>query len=789
MKHIGFLLAILMAAATCASAQWLEQTVALGDTMGGLSLDGGIVVNPVSGNVYIEGDPTQVFNPATAEKVRAIEASGSVVFCPPSGKGYIIGDSVVILDATADTVLGAARLPFLPASLAYSRASNKLYLASPNERDPLFVFDPDGDSVLRTVEVGYPVTALLWDSSWNRLYAGTRSHAALLLVVDCAADTIAAAVQPGLREVSGLALSTASHKLYCAGILDTSTAEAVVIVSTDSLKPIGDVPGLSLPDTMAYSPFTDRLYCSGLAGGDSLLIVDCRGDTVRGQMEAYVEVLAVNILNGKVYLGQYDPGPVLVIDTSDSVAGTIPVSTATDNYVGALTFRPDRNELYCAMAFDLAYVIDASADTVAGVLDYGVFTPRRMVHNPAGNKLYLLCPGADMVLVMNPDYSFRRIAGGATNSYAVPALNPSLNRLYVADIAALRVIDCNSDSLVSTVALPGVSRPVPVLVPDLNRLYVFSGSGTGDYVYAYDCLRDTSVRVLTLTDAVPCAVFDPRSNRVFFACEDAPSVRVLDPATNSVVKTFDLAGGSARGRMAVNPELGRLYYTDQSPNRMFTIDVLADSVVGSESLPWDIDTLFLNRRLGKLYLCSRDMARILVFDCQRGAIVDTVTADFHYAGLMNDRNDKLYLRYGAVVDCRYDSVVTWLAPSRVNQRCMAWNMIDNRVYQVYSHTLYIYRDDPSGVEEERPTEVGQLLTVLGNPARGAVKLRLQIPAGQQAALSVYDAAGRLMLKSQIPNLKSQIVRLDLRSRPAGIYYLRLESDGSAPAEAKVVLQR
>ena len=772
---------------TLGSAQWLERALVVGDTTGGLALRGGIVVNPVSGNVYIEGAPIQVFNPVTAEKVRAIGVPGSVVFCPPSGKGYIIGDSLVILDAAADTVLGTTTLPFLPVSYAYSRTSNRLYLGSPNERDQLLVFDPNGDSVLKAVEIGYPVTALLWDSAGDRLYVGTRSHAALLLVVDCGADTIAAAVPSGLRELDELALSTVSHKLYCAGVLDTSTAEAVVVVSTDSLRAIGEVPGLMLPDAMEYSSFTDRLYCLGLAGGDSLLIVDCRGDTIRGQIEAYVEALAVNTLNGNVYFGQGDSGTVAVMDTADSVAGLIRASEAAGSTVGALTFGPDRNELYCALTASRAYIIDASADTVARVIDYTTFTPRQMIHNPAGDKLYLLCPTQDAVLVMDSAcVTTACIYGGVTNSYALPVLNRTLNRLYVADRAALRVIDCNSDSLVRTVAMSGINRPVPVLVPDMNRLYVFPRAGSPYSVYAYDGLRDTAVRVLTLTDAAPCAVFDPRSNRVFFACEDPPTVRALDPATNSVVKTFDLVGGSNHGRMALNSDLGRLYYTDQSPNRMFTIDVLTDSVVGSESLPWDIDTLFLNRRLGKLYLCSRDMAKILVFDCQRGAIVDTITADFNRSALMNDRNDKLYLRNGAVVDCRYDSVVTLLVPGLSNPRCMAWNVVDNRVYQIYTHTLYVYRDDPSAIEEARTARLGPMLSVLGNPARGAVRLRLQIPAGQQAELSLYDAVGR-RVQSAICNLKSEM-ELDIRSMPAGVYFVCLEAGGFKVTD-KVVVQR
>ncbi|MCX6844675.1 MAG: T9SS type A sorting domain-containing protein [candidate division WOR-3 bacterium] len=770
-----------------AGAQWLERAVVVGDTTGGLNLRGGIVVNPISGNVYIEGDPTQVFNPATAEKVRAIEASGSVVFCPPSGKGYIIGDSVVILDAVVDTALGKTALPFLPVSHAYSYTSNRLYLGSPNERDQLLVFDPNGDSVLKTIEIGYPVTALLWDSAGDRLYVGTRSHAALLLVVDCAADTIAAVVQPGLREVSELALSTVSHKLYCAGVLDTSTVEAVVVVSTDSLRPIGEVPGLMLPDAMAYSPFTDRLYCPVLAGGESLLIVDCRGDTIRGQIEAYVEALAVNTLNGNVYFGQGDSGTVAVMDTADSVVGLIRVSDAAGNTVGALTFRAERNDLYCALGYDRAYVIDASADTVARVLDYTTFTPRQMVHNPAGNKLYLFCPTQDAVVVMDSaSVATKYLFGAVTNAYAVPVLNAALNRLYVADGASMRVIDCNLDLLTRTAAMPGISHPVSVMVPDINKLYVFARSGGGDYVYAYDCLRDTVVQLFHLSDAVPSAVFDPRSGRIFFACEDAPSVRVLDPVRDTVVRTFDLAGGSTKGRLAINSDLGRLYYTDQSPDSMYTIDVLSDSVVGSIPLPWDIDSLLLNRRLGKLYLCSRDVARVLVFDCGRGAIVDTITADFHLSALMNDRNDKLYLRYGAVVDCRYDSVVTQLVPGLSNPRCMAWNMVDNRVYQTYTHSLYVYRDDPTTIEETKTGQFGPMMTVLGNPARGAVRLRLQIPAGQQAELSLYDAVGR-RVQSAICNLQSEM-ELDIRSMPAGVYFVCLEAGGSK-ATGKVIVQR
>jgi hypothetical protein len=217
---------------------------------------------------------------------------------------------------------------------------------------------------------------------------------------------------------------------------------------------------------------------------------------------------------------------------------------------------------------------------------------------------------------------------------------------------------------------------------------------------------------------------------------------------------------------------------------MFTIDLLADSVIANESLPWDIDTMFLDRRLQKLYMCARDSARILVYDCNQARVVDTIAADYHYAGLLDELNDKLYLRNGAVVDCRYDSVVTTL-PESLSPRSMAWDAIDNRVFQATTSRLYVYRDGPYGVEEQQPVVTRPMLTVLGNPARNAVRVRLQIPPDQTGRLAVYDATGRLAHSASV--IRTSTLRLDLGAEPAGVYFVSLEV-GRTRTTDKVILQ-
>jgi len=778
-KSVLFVLVV--AFTSICSGQWLERQVILGDTLGGIYAPRGFATNPLSGSEYVAAMPVRIFDPATRLKVRDLDVSGGVVFCPSSGKGYVVWrETLLIVDAAADTTMGRAALSFVPDFQVYSPASNRLYLGA-NGADTLLVFDPDGDTVLHRIGIGAAARALVWDAARNRMYIGVASDAGVLKVLDCAADTLLPDVWIGFTTLEALALSTVSRKIYCTGTVSDSWG-GIVAVSTDSLVLVDTVTQSGEVDVMVYSPVTDRVYCPA-ADVESLLVIDCRSDSIRAQLEApYVTALAVSTLNGKAYVGLEDSTELVVLDTLDSIVGRIPTPNVPYQYTTTLAFRPDRNELYGITTSSRVFVVDASADTVTSVLNYATYLPRQIVHNPAGNKLYLLCPAQDEVLVVDSTFAVpKHILGGATDSDALPVLNPALNRLYVADGDALRVIDCNSDSLLESKPMYGIDAPIPVMVPYINRLFVFEGSGSADSVYAYDFLRNTVAAILYLSDGVPSAVFDPRTNRIYFACEDPPAVRALNPVTGIVERTFDLAGYSNDGRLALNLDLGRLYYTDQSPNRMFTIDLLAGSVIDTESLPWDIDTMFLDRRLQKPYLCSRQHVGILVYDCNRAKVIDTIAADYHYAGLLDELNDKLYLRYGAVVDCRYDSLVTTL-PDSLNPRSMAWDPIDNRVFQANANWLYVYRDGPYGVQEQK---VGFQERRCATIVRGVLFLprdMTEIRPGISDRVPrpvLLDISGRKVL-----DLRAGAN--DVRALPTGVYFIR-QSVGSRTT--KIVVQR
>jgi hypothetical protein len=97
--------------------------------------------------------------------------------------------------------------------------------------------------------------------------------------------------------------------------------------------------------------------------------------------------------------------------------------------------------------------------------------------------------------------------------------------------------------------------------------------------------------------------------------------------------------------------------------------------------------------------------------------------------------------------------------------------------------LLIKTDSLGGVmaavaEERLPAREHATFSVTPNPASGVARIEYSMPGSTKATLRVYDVFGRQVYSSL--GLRASSFRLDLRSMPAGVYMLRLESDlGSA----------
>jgi DNA-binding beta-propeller fold protein YncE len=407
-----------------------------------------------------------------------------------------------------------------------------------------------------------------------------------------------------------------------------------------------------------------------------------------------------------------------------------------------------------------------------------------MVHNPAGNELYAFCYNKDVVAVIGPDREVSGfIEGLPYQSDANAILNPVLNRLYVGDDSTLWVVDCNTKQVISTHELPYYDEMAFVLLADRGRLYVFprnTSDTLGYAVWVYDCWADEMVARIDLLAAAPDAVYHPASDLIYFCVKDTPSVRVLDPQTNTVVQTINAGRANRRDRLAVDLDRDRVYHACYRDDRLIVIDAMSATVLDSVDLERDVSMLVMNHEQDKLYMMrfSSTSGRFYIYDCLGDSLLPEKDYDPDYVALLNPRNDKLYFEGDnglRVIDCRNDSLVgDW--PEGRGVRYMAWNAIDNLVYASRrSSDIYVFADDPTGVEEMANAEVRM---------PNATIVRGMLPMTGRNPATLLDITGRRVL-DLLPGEN------DVSSLSPGVYFVFRASGAGRKASSvhKVVIQR
>jgi DNA-binding beta-propeller fold protein YncE len=790
------LAALLLAVAISPSpGQHLEFSTVLPDSLGSLYDPTDIIINPVSGNCWVASSGgLLVFDPVTRARVRRLEAYGTLVVCPDAGKGYAVApEGLTVLDLGADTVLGRVELPadaeYL--SAAWSRTTNRLYVAANH--------DDEWDHVVRVLDIATDewvaevpfedwLTAPVWDPVLDRVLVGVDRYtgdSSCLAAIDCGPDTLVAFAPVLDAGFLTLALNPGGRKAYCTGVPVTGWP-VTGVVDVDSYAVIGALAG-ARGLAVIYNPVVDRAYC---ASGDTVQIFDGRTDSLRAEVGLagsvyiydpmdYRPGLAASPRTGRVYAAFEWPVGVAVIDTFDvaRTAAVLPESSRMRG--GRVCASPLADVVVSALFRDTVLVVDGAADTLAGALEYWYISVRSLVHNPAGNKLYAADPTADLLLVLGSDLALLgRIPLADFDPDAALVVNPALNRLYLVDDYRLQVVDCNTDRLIATLAVPAVEEARLVLYPPLGRLYVFAANGTPP-VYVYDCLRNEIVGSVEVNGEVPCAVYHPRSDRIYFACKTPPNFRVLDPRTDSITDTLRLGADVSRGKMLANTEQDVVYFANDRSGRLYTFDVRSGTATDSVPLAFAPDTLFWNRRHGRLYIVRESGSNNLqVLDCRTGELSEPRSVEYEKAGVMDERYDKLYFGGSgdyrtAVIDCRTDSV-EYLPFAGLYPRAMAWNPIDSRVYAVRINRFSVYRQDAPGIAGESPR-------VLRRPDATVIRATLRL-AGREPA-SLLDITGRKVMEL-LPGAN------DVRHLAPGVYFVRATGSGrTAPGVTKVVVQR
>lgn len=304
------------------------------------------------------------------------------------------------------------------------------------------------------------------------------------------------------------------------------------------------------------------------------------------------------------YITNYQSATVSVIDTSsNSVAKTIPVGSGpvgvAVNPAGTLVYVTNSGSFNascyypytgCGYTGGTVTVIDASTNSVVTTIAGVGHGPYAAAVNPAGTRLYVTNYGTtgsapSTVSVIDTSANTVIAAVPVGNAPSGVVVSPDGTRVYVSNnqSQSISVIDATNNSVVKTISAGLASFPLTVaLNPAGTRLYV------SHYLY----------------------------NNV---------VSVIDTATNSVINTIPVAGGTIG--MAINPAGTRLYAAHTyyyATDQVSVVDLTQDRWVATVTVGGWPHGIAVNPSGTHIYVANAQSNSVSVIDADTNRVVTTV---------------------------------------------------------------------------------------------------------------------------------------------------------------------
>jgi YVTN family beta-propeller protein len=658
-RSLWTVLGLVAVAVAAASGQWLEATVVIPDSFGGILQPNLLAYDSHDNRVFVAG--------ATTHSVLALDATdGHRLFKIPSEGGvraltytatgnrlYWAApevDGVVVIDAASGLILDTVATGGYPVALAYGAALNRLYCLNCDGWS-VTAIDCAGDSVVATVPVGRYPFGIGWNPTRNVVYAAnTNDHT--VSVIDAVTNTVVATIPSGRGPV-GLVYNPDLNKLYvaCGSVLTVIDGLADTVLAT--------VPSV-VATGLCYNAVNGKVYA---AGGSWVNVIDCALDTVvRGIYFSGAADVAYNPLRNRVYTVGSE---VASIDgATDSLLARIPFGSSgsaicvadsgrkafatdkSDCEVGvvdcpddsliarvstvarpsALCFNPARNKAYCAdSSDDVVVVVDGGTLTVEAVVPVGAH-PRALLYNPLGDKVYCASggdqgvPATLSVIDGRTDSVLKTIATGVPGVTGAPSLclNTTSNRVYVGSGAdtALTVVDAFADEIVARA--PAGGEPTALCYnPDYNYVYTAAGSGVG----VVDCGPNTLIARLAFDRGVRALCYDPANAKVYCGVTDDNLVGIIAGRSPQLVAQVD-----------IEDDPGALLWASKD-NKIFcaglygeatVIDAAVDTVVASVSIGGEGVALSYDPLNDYVYCACRGWNDVYVIDALRDSVAASI---------------------------------------------------------------------------------------------------------------------------------------------------------------------
>jgi DNA-binding beta-propeller fold protein YncE len=776
---------VLVASAT---AQYLEKTIWIVDSLCGLDGKRTVIHNPVTNRMYFVpkySSRLHLFDCATKTKHGCVHIEGSAwsctdaVQCPEAHRLYVsCGDgNVLVFDDQTDSLVRTVRLTSA-ISLAYNPGMGRVYVGMNNS---IAVLDASSGEPITTIRMLDDPDVLVYESVNNMLYAMTEYWSSIALtVVDCNSDSVTLSLAAPELHCFDMLVHRRLGKLYLlAGAMFDGH---VWVYNLDSLQngPVGSISptptrsyGRELvadPDShymyivRAYERFNGPQFYADEP--DSFMVVDCRLDSIvrflyPGEWPTSYRAFFCDDSTGRRYMTFSLSDSIMELDSAGRVTGGVKTGVRLCD-VG---WNPQTREVYARDWDGFLHVYDMPTRRVTARVDYRLLLPRDLYWTSAGQRLYFTT--YDGVGVLGPDDSLRAYTDLGYEYVYFLAYSAELSRLYVVSEVSERIVgyDCTHDSVVKDLWARTAHR-VGIHLPEYHKIY--------SRWMVYDTYQDTFT-TYGYRFGWPHA-YNPRSGFAYGSYRDS-GFAVIEPRTDSILG--HVAVGHDVRRFVANTALNEIwFFTEDNRSRIRILSCDNHQVVDSVELPSELFDLVWLEDWNRLYaVCT---SSVFVVECRSRQHSGTIPLGTRYRNygwrhVLDRRNHKLYVADTAktfVVDVFRDSVVAEFDTPYASE--IAWNPVDSRVYVCSrrDNRIWVFRDEVTGESEKR-------LTASRRYQGAATIVHNSLPLRWKSPAELLDIAGRRVMSLQ-PGIN------DIRHVAPGVYFVRREEDNTT---TKVVIQR
>jgi YVTN family beta-propeller protein len=248
-------------------------------------------------------------------------------------------NQVAVIDCSTDSVIAHIGVGVYPLHMVLNPIRRKLYVANDDD-ESVTVIDLVSLQVIKSIPMGRGQNAVAYSAVGDKCYfAGGPG----LRIVACANDSVVADIAlPAGAAIRAMTSVEARGTVIAACYFFGNDTAYTVDVTGDSLLTAVRVG--AVPEGLAYSPLTDRVYCTG-SGHNELTVLLGDGSRVVTTVPVSASpsvVLAVPDYRS-VYVGHLNSRYVYVIrDTTDAVAEGAP-TTPRRSRICKATPNPFRN--------------------------------------------------------------------------------------------------------------------------------------------------------------------------------------------------------------------------------------------------------------------------------------------------------------------------------------------------------------------------------------------------------------------------------------------------------------